>query len=123
MTTKGTRTSAAIAGCARVPQQPRQSLDRVPAPAGKTRRHDRRPPQFDWLRPGEAHTGLLKKHRKLPCQAFGLRLEHGIRLAKDSLATPPQFPVKPRSQPLRRPGSVEKLTHGRRDRNWGGHSL
>src|SRR4030095_10806022 len=92
----------ALADCARAPQQPRQNLDRVPAPAGKTRRHDRRPPRRpNCFRPDETHTRLAKKDRKLPHRASRLMPEHGIHWAKGLLATPPRFPVKPRSQPLR----------------------
>src|SRR5262249_20927767 len=98
---KPRQTSAARADCARAPQQPRQSLDRVPTPGGKRRRHDRRPPPPDCLRPDVTHTHLSKKDRKLLDPAFRLTSVRWIRLAKASLATHPQFPVKPRSQPLR----------------------
>src|SRR5262249_58494001 len=95
---KARETSAAIAGCVRAPRRPRQSLDRVPTPAGKTRRHDRRPPRPDCFRPGATRTHLSKRDRKLLHRASRLRLEPGIHLVKGSLAARLQFPVKLRSQ-------------------------
>src|SRR5439155_1700630 len=73
----------------------------APAPAGKTHQHDRRSPPTHCLGPGETHTRLSKKDRKLPCQASGPRPEHEIHLAKGSLATRPRFSEKPHSQPKR----------------------
>src|SRR5439155_11421550 len=93
--------SAAITECARARQRPRQNLDPVPAPAGKTLPYDHRRPHPPCSRPGATHTRLSRKDRKLLHRVFWLRLKHGIQLMKGSLATPPRFPVKLRSQPLR----------------------
>src|SRR5262245_37876081 len=98
---KERQTSAVIVGCARAPRQPRQSSDRAQAPVGKTRRHDRSLHRPDCFRPGETHTRLSKKDRKLPCQACGPRREYGIHLAKGSLATTPRFFWRSRSPPQR----------------------
>src|SRR5262245_35150138 len=95
------KTSAAGADFARVPQQRRQNLDRVPAPGGKIPRHDYSRPHRPCSPTDETHTRLSKKDRKLPDRQFRLRPEREIHLAKASLATPPQFLVKLRSQPLR----------------------
>src|SRR5215472_6052654 len=95
------KTSAAGAEFARAPQQRRQSLDPVPAPGGKIPRHDYSRPHPLCSPTDETHTRLAKKDRKLPHRASRLRPKYGIRLAKDWLATRPQFPVKLRSQPPR----------------------
>src|SRR4030095_3127386 len=95
------KTSAAGADFARAPQQRRQNLDRVPAPGGKIPRHDYFGPHHPCSPTDETHSRLSKKDRKLQHRQFRLRPEREIHLAKDSLATPPQFPVKLRSQPPR----------------------
>src|SRR6516165_4245119 len=97
----GRLASAAIGECVRALQQPRQNLDRVPTPAGKTPRHDRRRPDPAWSRPAETHTHLSKRDRKLLHPGPWLRSEPEIHLAKGSLAKPRQFLAKPRSQLLR----------------------
>src|SRR5438445_227431 len=83
--------TAAISDCARALRQPGQSLDRVPAPAGKTHQHDRRRRWPEYSRPDEIHTRLLEKNRKLLHRPSRLRPEYGIRLAKAWLSTPRQF--------------------------------
>src|ERR1043166_10284238 len=93
------KTSAAGADFARAPQQRRQSLDPVPAPGGRIPRHDYLRPHLPCSLTDETHTHLSKKDRKLPRRLSRLRPEREIHLVKGSLATPPQFPVKLRSQP------------------------
>src|SRR5439155_114447 len=95
-------TSVAIADCGRAPQQRGQILDPVSAPARKRRRHDHRRRWPERSQPGETHTRLSKKDRKLLDHVSRLRPERGIHLAKVSLATHPQFLVTLRSQPPRR---------------------
>src|SRR5262249_4632951 len=95
---KQRKTSAAGAGFARVPQQRRQNLDRVPAPGGKIPLHDYSRPHLACSPTGETHTRLSKKNRKLPYRQCRLRPEREIHLVKGSLATHPQFSVKLRSQ-------------------------
>src|SRR5262249_8386705 len=102
---KARQTSAAIADCARARQRLRQSLDRAPAPAGKTCRRDRRRLRPECFHLGETHTPLLKKDRKLPCHPFGRRPTHGIRSAKGSPATSPRFLLQPPSPPVGHPCS------------------
>src|SRR5215831_13114092 len=101
MVLKQRKTSAAGADFARAPQQRRQNLDRVPAPGDKIPRHDYSRPHLACSPTGETHIRLSKKDRKLPYRQSRLRPEREIHLAKGSLATHPQFPVKLRSQLLR----------------------
>src|SRR4029450_12004297 len=100
---KERRTSAAIVDRVPRPQRPRQSLDRVPAPAGKTRRHDCRRLQPDCSPPGETHTDRVGKDHKLPYPLSAPRPGHAIRLARDSLSRRPRFALRPRSQLLKHP--------------------
>src|SRR5262249_2257468 len=95
------KTSAAGADFARVPQQRRQNLDRVPAPGGKIPLHDYSRPHLACSPTGETRTRLAKKDRKLPNRQSRLKPEHETHLVKGSLAAHPQFPAKLRSQPLR----------------------
>src|SRR5215472_16301299 len=95
------KTSAVEADFARVPQQRRQNLDRVPAPGGKILRHDYSRPHPLCSPTDETHTRLSKKDRKLQHRQFRPRPKREIHLAKALLAMPPQFPVKLRSQPPR----------------------
>src|SRR5262249_22956772 len=84
--------SAGIAGYVPAPQRPRQNLDRVPGPVGKTHRHDQRPPRSQGFRLGETHTRLSKKDHKLPRRASALRPGLGSKLGKALLATHRQLP-------------------------------
>src|SRR5262245_45407450 len=95
------KTNAAGADFARAPQQRRQNLDRVPAPGGKIPRHDYSRPHLPCPPTDETHTRLSKKDHKLPHRQSRQRPEREIHLVKGSLATPPQFPAKLRSQPPR----------------------
>src|SRR5215467_4410426 len=95
------KTSAVVADFARAPQQRQQNLDRVRAPGGKIPRRDYSRPHPACSPTDETHTRLSKKDRKLQHRRLRLRPEREIHLAKASLATPPQFPVKLRSQPPR----------------------
>src|SRR5262245_4601775 len=95
------KTSAVGADFARPLQQRRQNLDRAPAPGGKIPRQDYWRPHPPCSPTDKTHTRLSKKNRKLRHPQFRLRPEREIHLAKASLATHPQFPVKLRSQPPR----------------------